>query len=132
MPTQDSVTARPKAEIVQKTIPYREENGSLAVDAGSALLTAILLLGLMAIALRFAQRRGLLRRWVGVAAQRGNDISGMKVEHALRISPKTMVYRVRDGESHYLLVESLAQVQVIRIEHETSLRQSLANDEDQE
>lgn len=92
-----------------RPIPYRSESGAMATSTGSALLVAVLLLAVFALALRFAKRRGLLDRWIVSAPTRGVGRADMQVERALRVSPKTMIYRIRDADRHYLLVESLAQ-----------------------
>jgi hypothetical protein len=90
-------------------IPYRSEADGMAASTGSALLVAVLLLAACAIALRFAKQRGLLDRWIVAAPGRAAGRPQMQVVHALRISPKTTLYRIRDADRHYLLVESLAQ-----------------------
>lgn len=127
MPT--SAPGSPRAETAQDAIPYRKQNDSLAVDAGGALLAAGLMLALVVVALRYAHRRGLLDRWVVAAPKRSGERPRMRVESAARISPKTMLYRVRDGDRHYLLVESIAQTQLIPIDDDRPLVQSAATDD---
>lgn len=100
-------------------IPYRSDANSMAASTGSALLVAVLLLAVLALALRLAKRRGLLDRWIVAAPGRAS--SGrldMQVVHALRVSPKTTIYRIRDADRHYLLVESLAQTSLTPLSDE--------------
>lgn len=73
------------------------------------MFAAILLLALLVVALQLARRRGLLDRWIVATPARAAGRPQMQVEQALRVGPKTMVYRIRDGERRYLLVESTVQ-----------------------
>lgn len=103
-----------RADTTQRTdttqpIPYRSDANSMAASTGSAMLVAVLLLAALALALHFAKRRGLLDRWIVAAPGRASGRLDMQVVRALRVSPKTTVYRIRDADRHYLLVESLAQ-----------------------
>jgi hypothetical protein len=109
------VPAQPRAETAQQAIPYRDEGGGLAGDAGGAMFAAILLLALLVAALQFARKRGLLDRWIVAAPARAAGRPQMQVEQALRVGAKTMVYRIRDGERRYLLVESTAQATLVPV-----------------
>ena len=108
-------------------IPYRSDANSMAASTGSALLVAVLLLAAFAFVLHFAKRRGLLDRWVVAAPGRASDRLEMQVVRALRVSPKTTVYRIRDADRHYLLVESLAQTTLTPISDEDT---PIRNDEE--
>lgn len=109
------VQAQPRAETAQQAIPYREEGGGFAADAGGAVFAAILLLALLIVGLQFARKRGLLDRWIVAAPARAAGRPQMQVEQALRVGAKTMVYRIRDGERRYLLVESTAQTTLVPV-----------------
>jgi hypothetical protein len=111
-----SSPAATRAETVQPAIPYRKDSGGLAGTAGGAMFAAIAMLAIFMLALRYAHRKGLLNRWV-VATPKGSaqERPTMHVEQALRIGPKTMVYRIRDGSRRYLLVESAAHTQLTEI-----------------
>ena len=109
------VPAQPRAETAQQPIPYRDEGGGLAADAGGAVFAAILLLALLVVALQFARKRGLLDRWIVAAPARAAGRPQMQVEQALRVGAKTMLYRIRDGERRYLLVESTAQTTLVPV-----------------
>ena len=102
------------------SIPYRHEGGGLVASATGALVVAALLLGGLYLALRFARQRGLLDRWIVAmpAAAGAATPAPLTVERALRVSPKTSVYRIRDGARRYLLVESLAQTTLVPLPDE--------------
>lgn len=106
-------------------IPYRHEGGGLVASATGAMVVAGLLLGGLYVALRIARQRGLLDRWIvalPTAASGAAAPSPLTVERALRVSPKTSVYRIRDGARRYLLVESLAQATLVPLsEHDDPL-----------
>lgn len=94
---------------IAQPIPYRSDADGMATSVTGALLVAVLLLAVVALALRFAKRRGLLDRWIVAAPGRTAERTQMRVVHALRVSPRTTLYRIRDADRQYLLVESLAQ-----------------------
>lgn len=106
-----------RADTVQP-IPYRSDANGMAASTSSALLVAVLLLAALALALRYAKRRGLLDRWIVAAPGRVAGRPEMQVVRALRISPKTTLYRIRDADRQYLLVESLAQTTLTPIPDE--------------
>lgn len=93
-------------------IPYRKESSGAGGSLIGVLAITVLMLAVFVVVLRIAKSRGLLDRWivsapVGAAANRdGHD--AMRVEQSLRVSPRTVLYRIRDGEQRFLLVESIA------------------------
>jgi hypothetical protein len=99
-------------------IPYRSDANGMAASTGSALLVAVLLLAALALGLRYAKRRGLLDRWIVAAPGRVSGRPDMQIVRVLRVSPKTTLYRIRDADRHYLLVESLAQTTLTPIPDE--------------
>jgi hypothetical protein len=105
--TTEMVPERPLAPI-----PYRKEGSGADGSLIGVLAVTVLMLAVFVVLLRLAKSRGLLDRWIvsgpaGSAANKaGHD--AMRVEQALRVSPRTMLYRIRDGERRYLLVESIA------------------------
>jgi hypothetical protein len=99
-------------------IPYRSDANGMAASTSSALLVAVLLLAALALGLRYAKRRGLLDRWIVAAPGRVAGRPDMQIVRALRVSPKTTLYRIRDADRHYLLVESLAQTTLTPIPDE--------------
>lgn len=111
-----SAPAMPTRAEVARPIPYRSESEGVASSAGGAIFAALLLLGLFTAVLVIARRKGLLDRWIVAPPVGRPERARLRVEHALRVSPKTMLYRVRDGERSYLLVESLAQATLHPVE----------------
>ena len=102
-------------------IPYRHEGGGLVASATGAMVVAGLLLGGLYAVLRIARQRGLLDRWIVAtpsASAGATAHAPLTVERALRISPKTSVYRIRDGARRYLLVESLVQATLVPLPEE--------------
>lgn len=105
--TTETVPERPTAPI-----PYRKEGGGAGGSLIGVLAMTVLMLAVVVVVLRFAKSRGLLDRWIVSApvgakgSREGRD--AMRVEQALRVSPRTTLYRIRDGERGYLLVESIA------------------------
>lgn len=93
-------------------IPYREAAEVSGSEIASAFGAAILLLAL-AIALAWLARRlGWLRHWgVGAGPAMSTAAAGLRVEQTLRISPRTMLFRIADGEQRFLLAESREGVQ---------------------
>lgn len=95
-------------------IRYRSESGTLADQAtGVLLVLAVLLTAGLALAL-VAKRKGWLDRWIarpgaGVA---GSGDAALRVEQALRLSPRTVLYRVGDGQGRYLVLESSVHAQL--------------------
>ncbi|MFZ5636612.1 MAG: flagellar biosynthetic protein FliO [Pseudomonadota bacterium] len=109
-----------RAETSKPSIPYRDEGGGLAADAGGAVFAAFVLLALLVVALQIARKRGLLDRWIPAAPARAEGREPMRVEEALRVGPRTTLYRIRDGGRRYLLIESTAQARLVPIEEDTA------------
>lgn len=103
-PAPSAVQAAPQP------IPYRAESAVGAAGAATPFLVTVVLLGACIAALHYAKRRGWLARWVVPPPTRPQGDAPLRVEHALRVSARTTVYRVRDGDRTWLLVESLAPV----------------------
>ncbi|MFC0677994.1 hypothetical protein ACFFGH_09085 [Lysobacter korlensis] len=109
-----SATATPQASAMQASVApigFRPEGptagGSLAVLGALVAVLALAVVGLW-----LAQRRGWLKAWTAIkpaaAAQR------LVVEERVRLSPKTVIYRVRDAEHSFHVIESTAHVTVQR------------------
>ncbi|MDQ3286721.1 MAG: hypothetical protein M3Q42_00420 [Pseudomonadota bacterium] len=98
------------AQAAPQPIAYRPENGGLAGTAVDVLLVLVLLLGGTLALAWFARQKGWLRRWTTGANLLPQTTRGMRVEQALRLSPRTTVFRIVDGENRYLLVESTGTV----------------------
>jgi hypothetical protein len=109
-----------RAETAKPSIPYRDEGGGLAAEAGGAVFAAFVLLALLVVVLHVARKRGLLDRWIAAAPTRAEGREPMRVEDALRVGPRTTLYRIRDGGRRYLLIESTAQARLVPIEEDTA------------
>lgn len=94
-----------------------ESGGSSSQILGVLLVTAAVLAVFLGVAL-FARSRGWLSRWqVAGAAGRSDAVErSVKVEQALRLSPRTTAFYVRAGGHLVLVIESTANVQVVPVE----------------
>jgi hypothetical protein len=54
---------------------------------------------------------GWLQRWGVAPAGVAAPARSLRIEQALRLSPRTVVYRIADGDQRYLLAESREGVQ---------------------
>ncbi|HEY2346791.1 MAG TPA: hypothetical protein VGH80_13095 [Xanthomonadaceae bacterium] len=97
------------AHVAVQAIPFRPESHGIASDAGSVLLALTALLAVFLVVLLFARKKGWLNRWIVDPAATGPSGTKLRVEQVLRLSPKTLVYRVSEGPERYLIVESTAQ-----------------------
>lgn len=100
-------------------IPFREEGPSVADGITVALGVLVLLLAAVMALLTLARRRGIaLPAWLGKVTEPAG--TGMAVEARLRLSPRTVVYRVRDGDTVLHVVESVGAIQVREVTQEPS------------
>jgi len=93
-------------------IGFRDEHESVADSAVGVLLVLVLLLGACLGGLLFAKRKGWLNRWLPAPSGAADDASRLRVEQVLRLSPRTVLYRVADERSRYLILESTASAQL--------------------
>lgn len=117
-------------ETQQVPIPYRSESGGAIATTGGALAFTGLLLALLVVGLRFAKKKGLLDRWIVALPARAIGGSVMRVERALRVSPRTTIYRIHDAGRHYLLVESLANAKLVPLNDDDSHPETDEHDQD--
>lgn len=93
---------------------FRPEGMGDSADGGAIFLklTIVLIVGIAAT--WFANKKGWLKGWKrggGIAFNAGGRRdSALSVVESLRVGPRTLVHRVRDGEQEYLLVESSANI----------------------
>ena len=73
----------------------------------TALLVTVLLLAATTAGLAFAKKRGWLKRWT---VQPAGKPGALAIVERLRISPRTVVFRVQDGDRQFVVVESTANV----------------------
>lgn len=93
-------------------IPFRQDSAVSMPEVGGLLLTAVLLLVVFYCVAWYARRAGWLARWTGARTANGDGQRKLAVLERMALSRKTVLYRVRDGEKEYLLVESSASIHV--------------------
>lgn len=100
------------AAAAQPPIAFRPEGPSAGAHAGGSLVLALALLAVVTVLLAYARRRGWLRAWADAPSTPAG--SRLQIASRLRLSPRTVVYEVRDGEARFHVVESTAHVVVQR------------------
>ncbi|MGY8562928.1 hypothetical protein L0938_05840 [Paracidovorax citrulli] len=98
-----------------RPIPFKSEDGGATASLAVPLLVALLLLGLAVAGLWLARQKGWLRRWSAAAPVVGVPVAGLEVEQVLRLSPRTRLYRVRDGQQRFVVLESTAHASVVAL-----------------
>ena len=96
----------------ESAIPYRQDTAVSMPEVGGLLLTAVLLLAAFYGVAWYARRAGWLDRWTGARGPTGDTQRKLAVIERMAVSRKTVLYRVRDGEKEFLLVESSASIHV--------------------
>jgi hypothetical protein len=100
-----------------QAIPFRPEYRASGSNAVDVLLILALLLGSFVVALWFARKKGWLDRWIVAAPGIGaTKRAGLELEQVLRLSQKSALYRVNDGSTRYLVLESAGAAQVLKTE----------------
>lgn len=89
-----------------KPIRFREETGGVADSATGVLLILVLLLGGCLVFALIAKKKGWLDRWVAQGGPAAGDTKAMRIEQTLRLSPRTVMYRVSDDRGRYVVIES--------------------------
>lgn len=111
--TQNASAPAAPVRTTAQAITYRPESASVAGNAIDVLLMLVLLLGGTLALVLVAKRKGWLRRWTVGATLLSSTGVGLRVEQALRLSPRTTLFRVIDGNRRYLLVESTGTVRFV-------------------
>lgn len=93
-------------------IPFRQDSAVSMPEAGGLLLTALLLLAAFYCVAWYARRAGWFERWTGARTSNVDGHRKLAVLERLALSRKTVLFRVRDGEKEYLIVESSATIHV--------------------
>lgn len=88
----------------------------MAGDAGVSLLVAVVLLACALGVALFARRKGWLARWTGAPTEPAGN--GLRVLEVLRLSRKTVLYRV-GGEREYLVIESETNARLMPLPENT-------------
>lgn len=95
---------------------FRPETATMGTQATDVLVILMLLVAAFVAVVWVARKQGWLDRWIVSQGNSEKTRSTIRVEQALRISPRTTVYRIVDAERRYLLVESSAATQIVTIE----------------
>lgn len=110
-----SSAAPPNATVsttASPSIPFRPETTSAADGAIHALLATSLLLAACLGALLYAKKRGWLNKWIPAPNASGRE-AALRTTGVLRLSQKTSVYQVTDGQHEFLVVETAGAAQVV-------------------
>lgn len=110
------VESKPASAITSQPIPFRKDSVTSTPEVFGLLLTTLLLVAVFAAVAWYARRRGWLDRWVGPKPGLQNDKKKIMVLEAQRISQKTTLYRISNGENEFLLAESSLQIQLEKLE----------------
>lgn len=94
-------------------IPFKNEDGGATASLALPLLVALVLLSLAVGLLWVARQKGWLRRWSAAPPTAGESRGGLQVEQVLRLSPRTRLYRLRDGEHRFAVLESTAHACIV-------------------
>ena len=95
-----------------QALVFKSEQHSPGGSFLGVMAVTALLLAAAYVALRYAKTRGWLNRWLGQTVQ-ALPSQSLHVIERLRLSPKTTIYKVRDGEGTTLVVESTAAITVV-------------------
>lgn len=107
------VDSKPVLTTSSQPIPFRKEGITNTPEVFSLLLTTLLLVAVFTLVAWYARRRGWLDRWVGPKPDSQSNKKKIVVLETQRISQKTTLYRISNGESEYLLAESSSQIQLV-------------------
>lgn len=112
----NAASSKPAAAAVVpgKPIPFREEPATLSGDPLGVFLALVAVLGVAVAGLWIARKKGWLDRWIAARALRegGGDV---RVEQAVRLSPRSVLFSIRNGNQRVLLIESIANVSVVAV-----------------
>ena len=112
--TQNATAPAASVQTTTQAIAYRPESASVSGSVVDVLLMLVLLLGGVLVLAWVAKRQGWLQRWTVGAAPLSRSGAGLGVEQALRLSPRTTLFRIIDGNRRYLLVESTGTVRFVK------------------
>ena len=110
-------------------IPFRESPAVGGTQVMFVFSVTLLLLGALWLAAQHARRNGWLDRWL--SRQAGADSKSApapaRVLASQRISRLTTLHTVMDGNDRYLLVESKANVSMVRLDQRKEIVASEGN-----
>lgn len=106
--------SKPASTTSAQPIPFRKDGITNTPEVFGLLVTTLMLVGIFAGLAWFARRQGWLDRWIGPKPESQNIKKKLVILETQRISPKTTLYRISNGDSEYLLAESTMQLQLIK------------------
>lgn len=110
--TADTTPAEPLATtVLPAPIPFRTAATASGHDLMGVMAATVALLLMASLAAWLARRMGWLDRWMSSRPAPAETQQVLRVEQTVRVSRKTTLHRIVDGDRRYLLVESDQQVQ---------------------
>lgn len=104
---------KPVLTTSSEPIPFRKEGITNTPEVFGLLVTTLLLVTVFTIVVWYGRRRGWLDRWVGPKPDSKSNSKKIVVLETQRISQKTTLYRISNGENEYVLAESSSQIQLV-------------------
>lgn len=101
--------------LMQAEIPFRESPAVSGTQMMSAFSITLLLLLAFWFAAQHARRKGWLDRWLSKEKVPDSKPAAARILASRRISRLTTLHTVMDGDDRYLLVESKANVSMVRL-----------------
>lgn len=113
---------KPATVTSSEPIPFRKDSVTNTPEVFSLLVTTLLLVSIFAALAWYARRRGWLDRWVGPKLHPTIQNKKIIVLETLRLSQKTTLYRVCNGDNEFLLAESSMHIQFAMPDSKTELK----------
>ena len=101
--------------LVRAEIPFRESPAVGGAQVMFVFSVTLLLLGAVWLVAQHARRNGWLDRWLSRQAGADSKPAAARILASRRISRLTTLHTVTDGNDRYLLVESKANVSMVRL-----------------
>lgn len=101
--------------LVRAEIPFRESPAVSGTQVMFVFSVTLLLLGALWLAAQHARRKGWLDRWLSKQPGADSKPAAVRVLASRRISRLTTLHTLLDGDDRYLVVESKANVSMVRL-----------------
>ena len=98
--------------VIAPAATFKRDPASLTTDGLWVMLVMALILAGLTLVLMAAKRKGLLDRWL-VQKPLEHPEASVRFEQTIRLSPRTAVHVLKDGDSRHLIVESSVNVKTI-------------------
>ena len=106
-----SPPVRSSAAMPAQSVAFRKEDEGLGSSLIGVMSTLVVLLVLAWLGVLYARRKGWLDRWA-VARPAAVPGDGIQVLQTVRLSPRTSVFRLRQGQQEFAVIESPVQIEV--------------------